>query len=67
MDMDLKGFLMWHKGNADGYVTTDSGRDLTGRELRAYCRWGVSNGYELLSELPEFEEVEQRMKEEGFL
>ena len=58
MDMDLLGFLENHKKDATGLVTTDAGRDLTDKELRAYCRWGVRNGYRTLLQLPEFETVE---------
>ena len=52
MDMDLLGFLENRKKDATGLVTTDAGRDLTDKELRAYCRWGVRNGYRTLLQLP---------------
>ena len=62
MDMDLRGFLMYHKKNAGGLVTTDAGRSLTDEELRAYCIWGLKNGYKTLYELPEFETIEVELK-----
>ena len=61
MDLDLNGFLKFEKRKVNGLVTTDKGRDLTDKELRAYCKWGVDNGYKLLSELPEFEEIEEEL------
>ena len=45
MDMDLRGFLMYHKKNAGGLVSTDAGRSLTDEELRAYCIWGLQNKF----------------------
>ena len=67
MDLDLRGFLMDNKGKADGIVSTDKGRELTGNELRAYCWWGLCNGYRMLSELPEFEELEEELERKGML
>lgn len=61
MDMDLQGFLATRR-RADGLVTTDAGRDLTDKELRAYCRWGLAHGYTRLKELPEFETIEKELK-----
>ena len=40
MDLDLAGYLA-QKRKINGLVTTDAGRDLTDKELRAYCRWGI--------------------------
>ena len=40
MDIDLRGFLLYHKKDAGGLVSTDAGRSLTDEELRAYCIWG---------------------------
>lgn len=57
--MNLEGFLKFHKKNANGLVTTDRGKELSDAELRAYCQWGVKNGYKRLSELPEFEIIEE--------
>lgn len=58
--MDLQGFLATRR-RADGLVTTDAGRDLTDKELRAYCRWGLAHGYTRLKELPEFETIEKEL------
>lgn len=60
MDMDLQGFLATRR-RADGLVTTDAGHDLTDKELRAYCRWGLAHGYTRLKELPEFETIENEL------
>ena len=61
MDMDLAGYLATRK-KIDGLVTTDAGRDLTDKELRAYCRWGLRNGYTRLKQMPEFETIEKQLK-----
>lgn len=61
MDMDLLGFLEFHREDASGLVSTDAGRSLSDKELRAYCRWGVRHGFRLLSELPEFEDIESEL------
>lgn len=61
MDMDLAGYLATRK-KIDGIVTTDAGRDLTDKELRAYCRWGLMNGYTRLNQMPEFETIEKELK-----
>lgn len=58
-DMNLQGFLAYHKGNAYGVVITDAGKVLTDKELRAYARWGLLHGYKLLSGLPEFETIKE--------
>ena len=62
MNMDLKGFLTHFKRNATGIVRTNAGRYLTDTELRAYCIWGLQNGYKTLYELPEFETIEVELK-----
>jgi hypothetical protein len=61
MDMDLAGYLA-SKRRINGLVTTDAGRDLTDRELRAYCRWGLAHGFTRLKQLPEFETIEKELK-----
>ena len=53
---------MYHKKDAGGLVSTDAGRSLTDEELRAYCIWGLQNGYKTLYELPEFETIEVELK-----
>ena len=63
MDMDLHGFLATRR-RADGLVTTDAGRDLTDKELRAYCRWGLKHGYTRLKQLPEYETIEKELSNE---
>lgn len=64
MDMNLQGFLSYHKRSASGLVTNDAGKRLTDLELRAYARWGVSHGYKLLSELPEYETIKELNNDE---
>ena len=61
-NMNLQGFLAYHKGNAYGLVITDAGKKLTDAELRAYVRWGLLHGYKLLSELPEFETINKNIQ-----
>ena len=61
MDLDLAGYLA-QKRKINGLVTTDAGRDLTDKELRAYCRWGLDHGYTRLKQLPEFETVEKELR-----
>lgn len=62
MDLDIKRFLVYDKRKANGWVSTDAGRELTDTELRAFCLWGVANGYDSLKAMPEFEEVEEEVK-----
>lgn len=50
------------KEQIDELVTTDAGRDLTDKELRAYCRWGLMSGYTRLKQMPEFETIEKQLK-----
>lgn len=64
-DMNLQGFLAYHKGNAYGLVITNAGKALTDKELRAYARWGLLHGYKLLSELPEFETIKELNHDEA--
>jgi len=63
MNMDLEGFLLWHKNrSADNIIISDKGHHLNDKEARAYARWGLDNGYKSLKELPEFEEVKDKLK-----
>lgn len=61
MNLDLLGFLEnKHLSNSEiSIVTTDKGKNLTFDELIEYCRWGIKNGYTLLSQLPEYETIEE--------
>lgn len=61
MDLDLLGFLEnKHLSNTKiSIVSTDKGKDLTFNELVNYCRWGIKNGYVLLSQLPEYETIDE--------
>lgn len=64
MNMDLKGFLLWHKNkSANGIIISNAGHHLTDKEAKAYAKWGIENGYETLNELPEFEEVKKILNE----
>lgn len=63
MDMDLLGFLMWYKNrSAANIMISDKGYHLSDREAKAYARWGIENGYKSLKDLPEFEEVRDKLK-----
>lgn len=62
MNCDLQGFLdYFHRKNASGIIVTDKGKTLSDKEVKAYVRWGLKNGYTELSQMPEFEDVEQQV------
>lgn len=62
MDADLQGFLDYYRRRkADGLFQTNSGYTLSDKEAKAYARWGIKNGYKLLKEMPEFEEVKDKL------
>ena len=62
MDMFLKGFLLWNeRRNANNIIISDKGHHLSDAEAKSYARWGVENGYNTLKEMPEFEEVKEKL------
>ena len=62
MNADLQGFLDYYKRRkAGGILQTDKGYRLSDKEAKAYARWGIENGYTLLKEMPEFEEVKDQL------
>ncbi len=63
MNMDLLGFLTWHKKrSAANIIVSDRGHYLSDKEAKAYAKWGLENGYKSLKELPEFEDVVDKLK-----
>lgn len=62
MNCDLQGFLdYFHGKNANGIIITDKGKALSDREAKTYALWGLKNGYTELCQMPEFEDVEQKV------
>ena len=62
MKCDLQGFLSYfHRKNSGGIIVTDKGRTLSDKEAKAYIRWGLKNGYTELTQMPEFDDVEQQL------
>lgn len=43
-------------------MVTDKGHSLSDKEAKAYAKWGIENGYATLKEMPEFEDVKDKLK-----
>lgn len=63
MNMNLLDFLLYcKKRKVDNLIISDKGYCLSDKEVKAYVRWGIENGYTTLKELPEFEIVKDKLK-----
>lgn len=63
MNCDLQGFLDFftHK-KSDNIIVTNAGRSLSDKEAKEFVRWGIQNGYTDLTDMPEYEDIENQLK-----
>lgn len=62
MNMDLQGFLDYYKRkSAHRILCTNKGHSLSDTEAKTYVRWGIKQGYTELKQMPEFEDVKNRL------
>lgn len=40
---------------------SNNGYELTDKEARAYIRWAILSGYKYLSEVPDFEDIRDKL------
>lgn len=53
MDIDLKGFKDFYGDECMGGLIIHKGRVMAEHETRMAINWGIENGYELASQLPD--------------
>lgn len=64
MNIDLKEMLSFYEDKSmSGIIITDKNKTLNDREARAFIKYCISKGYEELYDCPEFEEVEDELKQ----
>ena len=63
MDANLQGLLEFGKRRSlRGVIKSDNGYELTDNEARTYIRWEISFGYKYLSEVPDFEDIRDKLE-----
>lgn len=62
MDASLQGLLEYGKRRKlTDIIQSDNGYSLTDAEARRYIKWALLNGYKYLSEVPDYEEVKDKI------
>lgn len=62
MDARLQGILDWGKRRSlRDIIQSDDGYSLTDSEARRYVRWAIKQGYEYLSQVPDYEQVKDKI------
>ena len=62
MDASLQGLLDWGKRRSlRDLIQSDNGYSLTDAEARRYVRWAIKQGYKYLSEVPDHEQVKDKI------
>lgn len=62
MDANLQG--LWEYGKRrklTNFIQSDNGYNLTDAEARKYIKWALLNGYKYLSEVPDYEQVKDKI------
>lgn len=62
MDASLQGLLEYGKRRRlTGIIESDNGYSLSDAEARKYIKWALMNGYKYLSEVPDYEQVKDKI------
>lgn len=63
MDANLQGLMEFGKRrNLRGVIMSNNGYELTDKEARAYIRRAILSGYKHLSEVPDFEDIRDKLE-----
>ena len=63
MDASLQGLLIWgQRRSLRDLIQSDNGYSLTDAEARSYILWAITQGYKYLSEVPDYEQVKNKIE-----